>query len=99
MKYYYSILIIFLLYSCDCYFNIDGKVIDEKTLKPIKNVFITNDFCNKTCLTNNKGEFKFNKTRGICDDENFHFNKKGYKSKTILLQNLSSTNIELEPIE
>lgn len=80
-----SILLIFIITSCDCLQHVQGVVIDAKTNLPIEKVAVKEDSRAWIIYTDSVGTFEFTSMTGglfSCPKISLSFEKEGYGKVT-----------------
>ncbi|TYB73817.1 carboxypeptidase-like regulatory domain-containing protein [Bizionia saleffrena] len=88
-NFFTSIVILFLLCSCDCQIIVSGKIISSETGKPINGAKIEMVGKNITSESNQNGLFKIGDMSGFCYDPKIEVTYEGHKPFLIELESES----------
>lgn len=84
------VVLALFIYSCDCYQNVSGVVLDEKSKKPIDSVYVKKISREYGEYSNSLGEFELSYIDGgifRCPPMKIVLKKEGYKTTTETIEN------------
>ncbi len=82
--------------ACDCQYHLSGVVLDKNTLKPIKDVKISNPHSSSSkTLTKENGDYEIYGLSGRCDEITLLFMIDGYETQKITFSNNSTDTVLL----
>ena len=98
MRYIFFLLLLFT--SCDCVYQTAGQVTDAQTGAPLDSVTYHMDQANVPGITDSTGKFDVHEITGFnCGCKGVVFERAGYKSATIRINNMDTVIVKMEKVK
>jgi hypothetical protein len=99
MKLVFLVCTIMFLYSCDCFYNMSGVILDKTSKQPIDSVSVKMDRHASVKYSDPNGSFDLHEMGGGiigCPIRPVTLTKKGYKDTTLIFSGADKKTIYLE---